>query len=275
MCRKKNFTTQWFPLLAFYILKVMIFSPFFLLMISYKIHGACFPLISSISSDINFTDTALRKQTLQSLLLERKALRHVPVDGQEETEQPRIVFYRFLKRKRAYLWGNWRPLVNVLWCLMAPSPVDTIQYLGFHVTWQRRLWLGQGTRACCPLSKQICARIHSSLLRHCLYSRLRWLGLCVEQFGLKVTRNLLASCSVSSMIDRPSLTMRKKKGLWIKKANVRSVEMSWLAWIHRIEQDSGWKASGLLTVHQLPSFSSLNKSTLKVHFWSLFERFRS
>lgn len=168
------------------------------------------PPISSISSDINFTDTALQKQTLQSLLLERKALRHVPGDGQEETEQPCVVFHHFLKRKRAYLWGNWRPLVNVLWCLTAPSPVDTIQYLGFHVSWQRRLWLGQGTRACCPLPKQICARIHSSLLRHCLYSRLRWLGLCVEQFGLKVTRNLLASCSVSSMIDRHWLCEKRK-----------------------------------------------------------------
>lgn len=210
ICRKKNFTTQWFPLLAFYILKVTIFSPFFLLMISYKMRGACFPLISSISSDIYFTDTALQKQTLQSLMLEGKALRHVPVDGQEETEQPSIVFYHFLKRKRAYLWGNWRPLVNVLRCLMAPSPVDTIQLLGFHVTWQRRLWLRQGKRACCPLLKQICARIHSSLLRDCLYSQLRWLGLCVEQFGLKVTRNLLASCSVSSMVDRHWLCEKRK-----------------------------------------------------------------
>lgn len=80
-----------------------IFSIFFLLMISYKIHGACFPLLSSVSSEINLTDTALQKQTLQSLMLEGKALRHVPVDGQEETEQPSIVLYHFLKRKRAYL----------------------------------------------------------------------------------------------------------------------------------------------------------------------------
>lgn len=128
---EKKFTTQWFPLLAFYILKVMIFSPFFYWWFPTRIHGACFPFMSSVSSDMNFTNTALQKQTLRSLVLEWNALRHVTGDRQEESEQPTLVFYHFLKCKRAYPWGNRWPLINVLRCLMAPSPVDTVQYLVF------------------------------------------------------------------------------------------------------------------------------------------------
>lgn len=57
-----------------------------------------------------------------------------------------------------------------------------------------------------------------------------------------------------------------KKGYWIKRTNHRSIEMSWLAEIHRTEQDFGNKASGLFTAHHLPSFSSWS-ALLKSGWW--------
>ena len=111
----------------------------FLLMVSYKIHGACFPLISGVSSDTNFLTTALQKQTLRSLVLEQKALCHVTVDRQEDTEQPHAVFYHFLDCKRAYLGRNWWPTHK--WSAMSNGTlaIHAIQYLGFHFAQQRQL----------------------------------------------------------------------------------------------------------------------------------------
>lgn len=117
---------------------------------------------------------------------------------------------------------------------------------------------GPGDRNMPPsLLKQIHARAHSCFPNSCLDSQWWWPGHSLEGFGLKVVRNLHASCYVSSMTDCDWLC--GKKGLWVRRTNNRPVEMSWPAKIRGPEQDSGNEASGLFTAHHLPSFSSLNK----------------
>ena len=64
-------------------------------------------------------------------MLEQKALCHVTVDRQEDTEQPHAVFYHFLDCKRAYLGRNWWPLINGLRCLMVPWPSTQSSILVF------------------------------------------------------------------------------------------------------------------------------------------------
>lgn len=58
---KCSFTIQWFQLLAFYILKVMILSSFFTDGLI-QIHAVYFPLIISSSSNIDFIDMALKSR---------------------------------------------------------------------------------------------------------------------------------------------------------------------------------------------------------------------
>jgi hypothetical protein len=46
----------------------------------------------------------------------QKTLRHFPVAGQEETEQPGVVFYHILEMQACIHVRDWQPLVDVMQC---------------------------------------------------------------------------------------------------------------------------------------------------------------
>lgn len=152
------------------------------------------------------------------------------MDRQQEIERPGIVFYHFWKHKRAYLWGNWWLLINVLQTLqMAPLPVDTNQDLGFHVTWQWQLWLGQETgRAALSSEADPCPGYTALSLRIVLTFSCD--GLAAPWIGLVWSHQISARTVLCVLRERLWLTLRKRKKVWgIKRVTVtiRSMEISW------------------------------------------------
>lgn len=151
--------------------------------------------------------TALQKQTEKPrAVAESSASRdcgQAGGDRQEETEQTSIVFYYFLKCKHAYLW---RELVAACKCSAASHGTLVMMQSGtlvFRLSDKGSFdWLGHvGMGRLSFLWKHIHAGMPSSFPKDCPYSWLQCLGHCLEHFGLKVIKDLLVSCFMSSVTD--------------------------------------------------------------------------